>query len=282
MKKLSKKALLWIFAGILLAASTGYIIWGNVSLQVTEYSISGSRLPQSFSGFRIVQISDLHNAQFGNGNKRLIKKLKDIQPDIIVLTGDLIDSRRTDCQIAIDFARQSVQIAPTYFIPGNHESRISQLPGLYDGLTGAGVTLLLDESVLLEKDQDHIRLTGIIDPDFRSVSPADETRQAIANAMADESVYTVLLSHRPEQFDAFVSYGVDLALTGHTHGGQFRLPFLGGLYAPGHGLFPEYDGGLFTKNQTNMIVSRGLGNSAFPFRLNNRPEIVVITLKSIA
>ncbi len=280
MKKLPKKTLLWIFVGILLAALTGYIIWGNVSLQVTEYSISGDRLPQSFSGFRIVQISDLHNAQFGKDNKRLIEKLKDIRPDIIVLTGDLIDSRRTDCQIAIDFARQAVEIAPTYFIPGNHESRISQLPGLYDGLTEAGVTLLLDESVLLEKGQDHIRLSGIIDPDFRSVSPAEETRQAIENAMADEWIYTVLLSHRPEQFDAFVSCGVDLALTGHTHGGQFRLPFLGGLYAPGHGLFPEYDGGLFTKKQTSMIVSRGLGNSAFPFRLNNRPEIVVITLNS--
>ena len=280
MKKPTKKAIGWILAGCLLAAMTGYIIWGNVSLEVTEYSVSGDRLPQSFSGFRIAQISDLHNAQFGKDNKRLINKLKDVQPDIIVLTGDLIDSRRTNCQIAIDFACQAVQIAPTYYVPGNHEARIATISQFYTSLANAGVTLLLDDSILLKKDQETIRLSGIIDPDCRTGDPAKETRQEIEAQMSEEELYTVLLSHRPEQFNAFAACGVDLALVGHTHGGQFRLPFFGGLYAPGHGFFPEYDGGIYTENQTTMIVSRGLGNSAFPFRLNNRPEIVVITLKS--
>lgn len=280
MKKLSKKVIFWIIAGCLISALIGYTIWGNLSLQVTQYSISSNRLPESFSGFRIVQISDLHNAEFGESNRRLVKKIENLRPDIIVLTGDLIDSRRTNCQIAIDFASQAVQIAPTYFIPGNHESRISELSKLYDGLENAGVTLLLDDSVLLEKNQAHIRLVGIIDTDFRSVNPPKETRQAIADQLSEDPMYTVLLSHRPEQFQAFVTYDIDLALTGHTHGGQFRLPFLGGLYAPGYGFFPKYDGGLFTEKQTNMIVSRGLGNSLFPFRFNNRPEIVVITLES--
>lgn len=279
-KKRSKKTIGWILAGCLLAALIGYIIWGNVSLEVTQYSLSTNRLPQSFSGYRIAQISDLHNAQFGKDNKRLTAKLKEIRPDIIVLTGDLIDSRKTNCQVAINFAAQAVKIAPTYYVPGNHEARIGSISQFYTKLENVGVTLLLDSNILLKKDQEAIRLAGIVDPDYRTADPIEETRQAIEAQMTDASVYTVLLSHRPEQFHAFAACGVDLALVGHTHGGQFRLPFLGGLYAPGHGIFPEYDGGIYTKNQTNMIVSRGLGNSAFPFRLNNRPEIVVVTLNS--
>lgn len=279
MKKLSKKKILWITAVCLLLALTGYLIWGNVSLQVTQYTVSSDRLPESFSGFRIAQVSDLHNAQFGKNNRRLLRKLTDIQPDIIVLTGDLIDSRRTDCQIAINFARQAVQIAPTYFIPGNHESRISELSSLYDGLIKAGVTVLLDESIILDNRQDRIQLSGILDADFRAENPGIETKKAVEALMPEEDMFTILLSHRPEQFKAYVACGVDLVLTGHAHGGQFRLPFIGGLFAPGQGFLPKYDAGLFTENKTNMIISRGLGNSAFPVRFNNRPEIVVVELQ---
>ena len=280
MKTFFKKPLLWITALCLLLILIGYLIWGNLSIKTTNYKIVSNRLPQGFTGFRIAQISDLHNTEFGKDNHRLLSKLKEIQPDIIVLTGDLIDSRRTDCNIAIDFARQAVEIAPTYYVPGNHESRISQRDALYEGLFNAGVTLLLDDSIILTRGQDRIQVSGILDPDFRTENPGKETAEIAKGLMPADGKFTILLSHRPEQFAAYKACGVDLVLTGHAHGGQIRLPFIGGLFAPGQGFFPKYDAGLFTENSTHMVISRGLGNSAFPLRVNNRPEIVLIELKS--
>ena len=257
-----------------------YVIWSNLSIQVTEYTISGNRLPESFSGFRIAQVSDLHNAEFGKDNSNLLKKLKEAQPDMIVLTGDLIDSRRTDMNVAISFAEKAVNIAPTYYIPGNHESRIAQLEVLYKGLSDAGVTLLLDDSVQLQRGNDSITLAGILDISFRQEDPVANMKEVITDLVSTNDSYTILLSHSPEFFEIYASRHADLVLTGHVHGGQFRLPFLGGVYAPGQGFFPKYDAGLFTDCNTNMIISRGLGNSIFPFRLNNNPEIVIISLRN--
>lgn len=279
MKKHRKKWLTFLCSALVLLCLVGYIIWGNLSIQITEYTISGSRLPESFSDFRIAQISDLHNSQFGKDNRDLLEKLADIRPDIIVLTGDLIDSRRTDINIAISFAEKAVVIAPTYYIPGNHEARIAQLDALYSGLSDAGVTLLLDDSVQLQKGTDSILLAGILDISFRGEDPVAPTKKVITGLIPDNQSYSILLSHNPEYFEIYASCYADLVLTGHVHGGQFRLPFLGGVFAPGQGFFPKYDAGLFTENDTNMIISRGLGNSIFPFRLNNNPEIVVVTLQ---
>ena len=280
MKKRNKKKIIYLCASFLMLCLILYLIWQNNSLQVTNYTISSDRLPQSFSGFRIAQISDLHNAEFGKDNDRLLNELREIQPDIIVLTGDLIDSRRTDCNIAISFARNAVQIAPTYYISGNHESRISQLDVLYKGLADAGVVLLLDDSVLLQRNDDNLLLAGIVDVTFRVKKSEKYIQKAITGLMSDNNLYTILLAHNPEYFETYVSCNPDLVLTGHIHGGQIRLPVLGGVYAPEQGFFPKYDAGLYTENQTNMIISRGLGNSIFPFRVNNRPEIVVITLEN--
>jgi len=280
LKKHSKKWIKLLCITFLFLCFVGYIIWGNLSIQVTEYTISADRLPEGFSGFRIAQVSDLHNAEFGMDNRNLLAKLKDARPDIIVLTGDLIDSGRTDINIAVSFAEKAVTIAPTYYVPGNHESRIAQLDDLYKGLSDAGVTLLLDESVQLQKGNDSITLAGILDFSFREEDPVANMKKVLTDLLSESDSYTVLLSHSPEFFEIYTSRHADLVLTGHVHGGQFRLPFLGGVYAPGQGFFPKYDAGLFTENNTNMIISRGLGNSIFPFRLNNNPEIVMITLEN--
>lgn len=280
MKKHRKKWIKPLCIAFIFLCLVGYIIWGNLSIQVTEYTISSDRLPEGFSGFRIAQVSDLHNAEFGKDNSNLIAKLKEARPDIIVLTGDLIDSRRTDINIAVSFAEKAVTIAPTYYVTGNHESRIAQLDELYEGLSNAGVTLLLDESVKLQKGADSITLAGILDFSFREEDPVANMKKVLTDLISESDSYTVLLSHSPEFFEIYTSRNADLVLTGHVHGGQFRLPFLGGVYAPNQGFFPKYDAGLFTDNNTNMIISRGLGNSVFPFRLNNNPEIVMITLQN--
>ena len=205
-----------------------WTVWGNKALMANTVAISSSRIPATFSGFQIAQVSDLHNAEFGENNAELLKLLSESRPDIIVITGDLIDVNHTDVGIALCFAQESVKIAPTYYVTGNHAMVSTKLK----------------------------------------------------NLIGDESGYTILLSHRPELFETYVDGGIDLVFSGHVHGGQFRLPFIGGLVAPKQGLFPKYDAGLYTGGGTSMVVSRGIGNSIIPFRFNNRPEIVLVELNA--
>ena len=260
-----------------------WIGWANTALEINEYKIIHDQIPESFSGFRIAQVSDLHNAELGNGNENLLAMLSQSNPDMIVLTGDLIDSRHTDIEIALDFAGKAVQIAPVYYVTGNHEARVSEYEQLKTGLTDLGVTVLENQKVQITKDGESITLMGIQDPSFRTdylFGDAESvSRQAITSLQNASDDYTVLLSHRPELFDLYVDTGVDLVFSGHAHGGQFRLPFVGGLVAPNQGFFPRYDAGQFIEENTTMIVSRGVGNSIIPFRINNPPEIVVVELK---
>ena len=255
---------------------------GNTALEVNGYEIQSNDISEAFSDFRIAQISDLHNAEFGKDNETLIRMLAQTEPDIIVLTGDLIDSRNTDVETALDFARQAVEIAPVYYASGNHESRVTAYMDLKMGLVNAGVIVLENQKVEITRGQEHITLIGIDDPSFRESylfgDAAGVAEQVIGDLQEASDGYTILLSHRPELFDVYVDTGMDLVFSGHAHGGQFRLPFAGGLVAPNQGFFPEYDAGKFIEENTTMIVSRGVGNSIIPVRVNNRPEIVVATL----
>lgn len=260
-----------------------YTIWGNSALMVSTVNISSDRIPSVFSNFRIAQVSDLHNTEFGEGNTKLIEILSELKPDIIVITGDLIDARHTDIKIALDFVKGAVQIAPVYYVTGNHEANCSQYGQLKTGLEMAGVTILKDEALQLECDGEMLTLIGISDPDFTIkgdiFNEVPGMVKAKLNSLIDDNNnYMILLSHRPELFETYVCCGVDLVLSGHTHGGQFRLPFIGGIVAPNQGLFPKYDSGLYTDGITNMVVSRGLGNSIIPFRFNNRPEVILVEL----
>ena len=283
-----KKKKLWIFIGLaallLLAALTLWILWANTALVTTTYTITSENLPAAFHGFRIAQVSDLHNAEMGEGNENLLALLRLAQPDIIVITGDLIDSRNTDVQIALDFAREALTIAPCYYVVGNHEARAHEARRrVLWHLDNMGVTVLENARVELEREGESLILMGVNDPARHEEEGLGTDAQILSHYLAPlcspEDPYTILLSHRPELFEVYVSHGIDLTLTGHAHGGQFRLPFVGGVAAPNQGLFPQYDAGLFREGETAMIVSRGIGNSVFPFRVNNRPELVVIELK---
>ena len=274
-----------ILSVVLCVIPTVWTVWGNTALMVSTISISSSHIPAAFSGFRIVQISDLHNVAFGKNNAELLKLLSESRPDIIVITGDLIDVNHTDVGIALCFAQESVKIAPTYYVTGNHEATCSQYGDLKAGLEEAGVIVLEDEAISLERGGETIALLGLADPDFMVKGdmfgevPAMVSTK-LKNLIGDESGYTILLSHRPELFETYVDGGIDLVFSGHVHGGQFRLPFIGGLVAPKQGLFPKYDAGLYTGGGTSMVVSRGIGNSIIPFRFNNRPEIVLVELNA--
>ena len=262
-----------------------WTVWGNTALMVSTISISSSRIPAAFSGFRIAQISDLHNAEFGKNNAELLKLLSESRPDIIVITGDLIDANHTDVGIALGFAQESVRIAPTYYVTGNHEAASPQYDTLKAGLEEAGVIVLEDEAVSLERNGETITLLGLGDPDFTVKGDMfGETSAMVSTKLKNlddgEGGYTILLSHRPELFETYVNCSIDLVFAGHAHGGQFRLPFIGGVIAPNQGLFPKYDAGLYTDGGTNMVVSRGIGNSIIPLRFNNQPEIVLVELNA--
>ena len=262
-----------------------WTVWGNTALMTNAVAISSSRIPAAFSGFRIAQVSDLHNAEFGKNNAELLKLLSESRPDIIVITGDLIDANHTDVGIALGFAQESVRIAPTYYVTGNHEAASPQYDTLKAGLEEAGVIVLEDEAVSLERNGETITLLGLGDPDFTVKGDMfGETSAMVSTKLKNlddgEGGYTILLSHRPELFETYVNCSIDLVFAGHAHGGQFRLPFIGGVIAPNQGLFPKYDGGLYTDGGTNMVVSRGIGNSIIPLRFNNRPEIVLVELNA--
>ena len=261
----------------------GWIVWGNTALMINELTIKNDKIPSGFSGFRIAQVSDLHNAEFGEDNIKLLSMLEECEPDIILITGDLIDSRRTDIEIGITFAEKATMIAPTYYVTGNHEARIDEYEELIKGLQQVGVSVLQNEAVLLEQSGEMIAIAGIEDPSFSTdylFGDSETVTKDILSELLDESIYTVLLAHRPELFDTYVDCEADLVFSGHAHGGQFRLPLIGGVVAPNQGLFPEYDAGLYSEEGTDMVVSRGIGNSILPFRINNRPEIVLVELQS--
>lgn len=274
-----------VIATVLLLILVVWTIWGNTALTVSTVVISGSRIPLSFSGFRIAQVSDLHNDEFGKNNMELLQLLSESTPDIIVITGDLVDSQHTDMDIALDFAKEAVQIAPVYYVTGNHEAWIQQYGKLKADLEKIGVTVLEDEAVQLEQGDEKVTLVGLSDPDFTINDDMFGGVPAMVGAKLGELTdieesYTVLLTHRPELFETYADCDIDLVLSGHAHGGQFRLPFVGGLIAPDQGIFPKYDAGLYTDGNTNMVVSRGIGNSVIPLRFNNRPEIVLVELKN--
>lgn len=173
------------------------------------------------------------------------------------------------------FIEQAVKIAPCYYVTGNHEAWIGafNLKEFETKLTDFGVTVLHNESIMLERGGEYIYLAGIDDPDC-----GGDYRKNLEN-VSDSDCFTVLLSHRPELFEEYVKNGFDLVLSGHAHGGQFRLPLIGGLLAPNQGWFPKYDSGIYSEGSTNMVVSRGIGNSVVPVRINNPSELIIIELK---
>lgn len=274
---------IWLLIGSI------FIIWlvltliDNTRIQVTNYNITSKKLDDDIV---IAQVSDLHNTSFGKNNHRLIKQIKKYKPDIITITGDLIDSSKTNINIAMNFIKQVVKIAPTYYVPGNHEAwNLSAYSQLKNKLKKAGVVVLEGDVKQLIVDHNKINILGILDPDFIGEAGIDELD--VANTDLDtlnyeSDNYTILLAHRPELVRAYNERNIDLVLTGHAHGGQFRIEGLGGLIAPNQGIMPKYTEGMHRSKDKNttMIISRGLGNSVIPLRINNNPELVIVNINN--
>lgn len=260
---------------LILAVLIPFLVWNNDSIVVSEYTCTSEQIPSAFDGMRILQISDLHNKMCGDNQSYLMSRVQEAEPDIIVITGDLIDysdgNKRTSVADAMCFVEQAVQIAPVYYINGNHEQgAVVEYPQLREQMIRCDVVVLEDAAAMIHRDGASIRIVG-----FENCYNITEMQEML---MPDAAEFVLLLNHNPILFEEMAETNADLALCGHAHGGQFRLPFVGGLYAPDQGFLPEYTEGVHRKDDFTMIVSRGIGNSSFPVRLFNRPEIVVVTL----
>lgn len=288
-KKYIKSALvLLIVIALLLFCS-----YQNRHLETTYYTYKAEQLGADLEGYRIVQISDLHNVKFGKNNQKLVDRIRECEPDMIVLTGDLVDSNHTNVDRAVQFVDEIVKICPVYYVTGNHEYWLekSEYDELMDGLVSAGVVILDNQVVEISRGDAKFRLVGL---DDRSLADgtleamlsdesirnnqAEQKEEIADNEDSGEKELTVVLAHEPQYLARYAGTGVDLVLSGHAHGGQFRLPFVGGIVAPDQGFLPEYTAGEYYMNGTEMIVSRGLGNSVIPVRLFNYPEIVCVDL----
>ena len=258
----------------------GFFHWSNHSLQVQRFTFTSPRLPAGFDGCVIVQLSDLHGALFGEDNRDLLKVVAKNRPDYIFLTGDLLDQyRATPHSYAVSLGGALADIAPTYFVTGNHEWALPDVPGLKRALEVAGVQVLTNEYTVLARDGDNAVLAGVDDPNgYADQKTPEEVAEEVRAACGD--AFWLLLAHRNNYFeDRYSLLGADLVTSGHGHGGLIRLPFTDGLVSVERTLFPSFTAGFYEANGGEVFVSRGLGNSGPSFRLFNRPQVAVLTLE---
>lgn len=256
-----------------------FLRWSNRSLQIERFEYTSPRLPAGFDGCVLVQISDLHGALFGEGNETLLDQVRRQKPDYILLTGDMQDRyRQTPRRYSVELGRALAEIAPTYFITGNHEWAFRDVRELKEELEEAGVTVLSNEYTVLERGGDTLVMAGIDDPNgYADQKTPEELAEEVRDAFG--SPFWVLLAHRNNRFeDQYSLLGADLVISGHGHGGLIRLPLTDGLISVERTLFPSYTAGFYREHGSDLFVSRGLGNSGRTFRLFNRPELAVLTL----
>ena len=281
LKAKQRKVLLFIV--IISIVLVAFFHWQNNSIVISEMVFKNNAIPESFHGYKILQISDLHNKEFGRKQNKIVAKIEKIEPDIIVITGDLIDSNNTNIKIAMELIDRAINVAPVYYVSGNHEAWSGSYDDLKSKLENSGVVVLENQKIKVFNDNDSIEIIGLADPSFIKSDWLEyggnvETRNLLNTLTEGSTDFKILLSHRPELFDIYSNSNVNLILSGHAHGGQFRLPFIGGLIAPDQGFFPKLTEGIHKSNDTSMIISRGLGNSIIPVRILNRPELIVVTL----
>ncbi len=256
--------------------------------RLIPYTIRSSRLPQDFEGYRIAHLSDLHGAMYGNGNTLLIQEILKAKPNLIVMTGDMADSQKNSIPQFIDLCRKLGSDFPISYIPGNHEQSLKKqaYTEILEAITQYGVNILENRHDAVKWKKSVLNLYGLVTPMAYYKDPLKEYRRGIhfsakdteqALGKVDPSCYNILLAHNPLYYPSYHQWGADLTLSGHIHGGIIRIPGLGGLLSPDVSFFPKYDGGHFETDGRHLIVSRGLGNN-FLFRINNPPELVIITL----
>jgi len=267
-----------LFAGLAAVVLVLIAILDRNWIEINPYTVYASNLPEAFRGFRVTEIADLHGREFGKDHARLLRAVRETEPDLIAIDGDLFDE---DAEVPkLDSLLLGLcEIAPTYYVTGNHEWTTDRLRETLDHFRSLGVTVLENDYVVLERDGERLAVAGVHDPNGPYDMKTKETLTAEIRAALGEDAYILMLAHRNGQLDEWAALGVETVLTGHGHGGLIRIPFVGGVVGVDRELFPTYDAGLFRQGETAMIVSRGLGNSIWIPRIFNRPDLPVITLE---
>ena len=263
----------------LIAAFCAFIIKeSRDELEISRYEVASLKLSESFDGFTIVQLSDLHGAQFGEDGTELVDKVRELAPDIIALTGDFVTDEG-DLEAEEKLAPRLTEICPVYFVSGNHEFGSGLAAEVRNIMESAGVKYLSNEYLTISRGEDHILLGGVEDPNaYADMLTPEELAQKMNEA--SPSAFKILLGHRNYWMEKYPELPVDLVLCGHAHGGLVRIPGVGGLIGTDRHLFPDFVDGEFNNGNYTMIVSRGLGNSVPLPRIFNRPEIVCVTLRA--
>lgn len=281
-----KNKSLWAFALILMALTLWSFYSSLNGLEVTNYSISSTKLT---TPVRIVQLSDLHNAEFGTDNAELIARIAEQTPDLIVMTGDMINGHEQRTEVAEALIESLSEIAPVYASMGNHEKANehmyrSDITKLYEE---AGAVVLEKEYQDIEIRGQKIRIGGLLGyglPEkYAKTGEAVESEYTYIAKMQKTDNLTLLLCHYPTCWihnRLLDEWDVDVVFSGHEHGGQIRLPWLGGVYAPDRGFFPGHTSGVLhdQEGKRALVISRGLGSTGWVPRLNNVPEIVVVDI----
>lgn len=264
----------WFYWGGIIVALLCFFHYENYHLVVTEFTYVNQSVENCPDGYRIVQISDLHNTVFGRNHRTLIDRITELVPDMVVITGDIVDANHTDIDAAIDLVDQLAGLCPVYYVTGNHEYWLDEgdRRRLFGEMEQAGAVLLFNEAVTVNVSGGTFDLIGLDDK-----SLADGTLKALLSE-CDSETLNIVLAHEPQYIEKYAVEDADLILCGHAHGGQFILPLIGPVVAPDQGFFPQYTSGAYRLDDTTMFVSRGLGNSIIPVRLFNDPEVVCIDL----
>ena len=277
----------YIFLIVLLVSLfiLGFIyVDSNTRLVTTEYELAYANLPEAFDGFRIVMLADLHGAELGSNNEKLIEAVREAKPDIITINGDLIDRYQASkpverqFEIAEKLVTQLVEIAPVYYVTGNHEWDSGMVRPLLAMLEEHTVDVLQNKYRRITIDNDSVILAGVDDPG----GPADmiKPEEFIDSIYDNENVdFMIVMYHRNYSLPMYSRLGVDLVLSAHSHGGMIRLPFTDGLIGPQLEFLPTYTSGVYTRGNTNMVVTRGLGNHLGWTRFLNNPQVVVVELR---
>ncbi len=282
--------------------------WENNWIQTTRYELASRRLPAAFDGFVLTQVSDLHGKSFGRDSSKLLERVARERPNLVLITGDIVDEWSYDLEFVARFVAQIGEIAPVLYVTGNHEGNFHDeyLAATLDTIRRAGGKILLNERIALERDGNGARFVDARDPEnaeerivVAGVSDpirAGKTYMALLEtelrAVAEQDLkqdskqggrFQILMSHRPEAGDLYARFGFDVVFAGHAHGGQTRIPWLlpQGLIAPHQGWFPNATSGVKRYGDSTLVISRGLGPSVAPTRIFNRPELVVCKLRRV-
>ena len=262
----------------LFALAAGFVYWQNFTLQVEPVELFFESLPPQFDGLRVAELSDLHGRSFGKNNVRLLRTLQKARPDMICICGDLFDEK-ADLTMLEPLLTGLTDIAPVYYVTGNHEWQVKNLREILQKMRAWGVTVLENEERVLSRGGAEMVVAGVHDPcgPYDMKTPAALVRE-LRSAQGND--FILMLSHRNDELAMWSQLGVQLVLSGHCHGGVVRLPFVGGVFGTRRELFPEYDAGVYRQDGTTLFVSRGLGYTNVHFRLFNRPHVPIMILRS--